>query len=457
MTSDRGKIFRRPLAFLVGEKGSGTAFGLFLTVAVLAVTGLVVDQSNAWRERTRMQVAADAAALAAATRIDNPEVGVARGMATAARILGDAGQISEEDFSFVSYDFAAGSLDPDGDINAVIVEAHRNEGRGNALPTHLLKFVGFNSWDMNVFSVAGAAPSAGVACADAAIITANFMDTGGGNTLDGRVCLHGEAGILTGGNDWYNEDVRLSSGSVGSITVNSYSPSDLSLDQLMVEEDLSPVIVPQLQTIHDELWNALYTSGITEYSGDLLPRSIFDIAGPIPVVRVEGWWGIQPNGLTENTIYVVNGGVQFAGALDIENVAIISNQGIGVGGGFNLRFDNIFFMGTQLNLAGNITWGPWSNACDATEFGVYLFGTQSLSMGGWGNATSINGVIGAAPQFNPGGSMNASGVYFESTSYLPLGGDININGCGRPALSADWNSVVVPTIGGSSSRPLLLQ
>jgi hypothetical protein len=441
----------------VREEGSGTVFGLFLTIAILAVAGLVIDQSNAWRERTRMQVAADAAALAAATSIDNPVVGIERGLATAERILGDAGQISAEDFSFVSYDFETGSFVRDGDINAVIVEARRNEGRGNALPTHLLKLVGFNSWDMIVFSVACAAPAGGVDCAVAAIITSYFMDTGGGNTMNGRVCLHGETGILTGGNDWYDEDVRLSSGSVNRITVNSYSPSDLSLDDLRVEEDLSPVIVPQLQAIHNDLWDALYTSGVTEYSGDLLPRSIFDSEDPIPVVRVEGWWGIQPNALAENTIYVVNGGVQFAGAVDIENVAIISNQGIGVGGGFNLRFDNIFFMGTQLNLAGNVTWGPWFNTCDATEFGVYLLGTQSLSMGGWGNATSINGVIGAAPQFNPGGSMNASGVYFESTGYLPLGGDININGCGRPPLRSDWNSVVVPRIGGSSSRPLLLQ
>ena len=83
-----------------------------------------------------------------------------------------------------------------------------------------------------------------------------------------------------------------------------------------------------------------------------------------------------------------------------------------------------------LNFSGSVDWGATTSPCNV-EYGVYAFGTQSLSLGGWTSGSRVSGMVGAAPRFEPGGAMNGTGVYFESDSFLSLGGNMDITGCGE--------------------------
>jgi len=103
---------------------------------------------------------------------------------------------------------------------------------------------------------------------------------------------------------------------------------------------------------------------------------------------------------------------------------------IGVGGGNKLFFDDVYFIGSNLNFSGSVDWGATTSPCNV-EYGVYAFGTQSLSLGGWTSGSRVSGMVGAAPRFEPGGAMNGTGVYFESDSFLSLGGNMDITGCGE--------------------------
>lgn len=439
------------------EDGSATVMGLsfFLTAAI--IMGLSLDQANAWRNQTQIQIAADAAALAGSANLSDATQARTIALQTARLNLGENASITPDDIQLGHLDpntltFVAGP-DASGSFEAVQVEASRTTDRSNAVPTFLLKLIGRDEFNVSAQSVAAMQPdiaaSGSAGCEDAVFLSTSTVQTGGSNELNGAVCIHGQTGVATGGGDYYSTEVRMSSPELDDIYLASYGPDNLPESAIKVARGMEPVLLPRLNDMHNALWSALWNSNVSEYDGDLLPGFLVD-GTPANVVRKNGWWNIQPNELVENTIYVVNGGAQFAGGVDIDNIAIIAKQGIGTGGGHNLSFNNVFFMGTQLNLAGNVSWGNRSDACADDEYGVYLFGTQSLSMGGWGQTAKVSGVVGAAPSFNPGGAMQATGVYFESGSHLDLGGNIEVNGCGT-ARSSDYELADVQMSVGSSS------
>ncbi len=425
--------------FLSNEDGTATVAGLSFLITGLMITGLALDQASGWKTHTQMQIAADAAALAGSANLDDPDYAQEIALETAQRNLTDKSAIQASDITLGHIDpdslsFVSGTNDA-GIYDAVHVDAARELSRGNALPTFLMHLVGQDSIDVSTTSVAASQENINsnggfAGCEDAVFLTSDKVNSGGGSNLEGAVCIHGEKAVQTGGGDYYGPEVRFSSIELENINISTYSPDSITEDELKVARSMQPAILPLLDDMHAELWDTFWNSGATTYSGDLLP-SFVTANGPANIVRIEkGHWAVQPGDLEENTIYVAKGGVQFAGDIDIDNIAIIADGRIGVGGGNNLSFDNIFFIGTQLSLAGNITWGRNADACEDDTYGVYLFGTESLSMGGWGGGATLSGVVGAAPRFNPGGSMDATGVYFESDSHMSIGGDLNIIGCG---------------------------
>lgn len=65
--------------------------------------------------------------------------------------------------------------------------------------------------------------------------------------------------------------------------------------------------------------------------------------------------------------------------------------------------------------------GDRVTACDV-NYDIYMFGTSRLSLGGWFSGAKVNGIVGASPQFDPGGAMQGTGVYFGTNSALGMGG-----------------------------------
>ena len=150
--------------FIEAERGSATVGGIFFTMATLSVTGLALDQANAWNVQTHLQVAADAAALAAATQINDFDAARALGIQTADANLKKSGVIGADDFVFGIWDatnMVFTSTDDEEAANAVRVTTDLDKAGGDAVPTYLLKFVGINYWNVNAGTIALAEPSAG--------------------------------------------------------------------------------------------------------------------------------------------------------------------------------------------------------------------------------------------------------------------------------------------------------
>ncbi|WP_373353168.1 pilus assembly protein TadG-related protein [Pseudoroseicyclus sp. CXY001] len=457
-----------PERFLRAEEGSASIWGIFVILASSMVMGLAIDYTNGWREQTRMQVAADAAALAAATRLDDLDTARQTAIDVAAMNLGDSGMVAAEDVEFGTYDpeslefveYLSAGLEAE-EVDAVRVWPRRTAERGNELSTYLLRLVGTEAFSIgaNAVALAPPAPASGgterPACSSATFLSTGHIQTGGGNSFYGDTCIHGEGGVATGGNDYLQESVRFSAPSLSQIYLAPYSPSNVPPENYKVERSLAPVILPTLSSRWTTMWNTFWNSTATTYSGPLLPDFMFE-GGPARIVRKSGWWTVQPGDVQPNTIYVINGGAQFAGNVQAHNVAFIVNGQLGVGGGNDLHFEDFFVFADRIQLAGNITWGPRSAWCDADAFSVYLFGRSALSMGGWGKAVSSHNVLGVAPDFNPGGAMTASGIYYEfSNRNASLGGNISIGAeCAGQYLESHYGRVDVPgpPVAGSGPR-----
>ncbi len=434
-------------ALLRSESGSATIWSIFWMTMMMMISGFVLDVSNAYRIRAQLQATADASALAAAGRLPDAEAARAAAISLSEinMPISKNGNVVLPTMVEIGYhDAQTGAFVPDTEpFDAVRVTAARGAGAGLPVPTFLIGMMGKESWNVAASSTArvrsGVANTPGDVCGGAMILSANQMNTGGGNTLSDGVCLHGETGLHTGGNDWFSPDVRLSAADIDTIVISPVREGSATAGEVKREMSLAPSLLPNLNAQFAALWNTLYHSGISTYGGELLPDFLYNASGYADIVRVnQWWWTVQPGDLQPHTIYLVNHGMQIAGRVEAQNVAIIANGQIGVGGGPNLHFDKTYFFGADaLNLAGNISYGDPVTYCDDGKFDVYLFSKTRIGLGGSGPGAWIYGMVAAAPDFQPGGSLkSAGGIYVEAQNTIQLGGNTQIAGCGQQ-LEAD--------------------
>ncbi len=165
------RAYKSVRAFVNGEAGAGTAFGLFIFVSIAMCLGLALDFTNTWRNRTYLSASVDIAAHAGAVAIANG--------ATTAEAIAEIEEIVEfnmptslfgnvlnatTDVTFASYDPDDGGFDSfsPADPNSVIVEVYRNKNRNNPVATYLMNFLGFDAF--NVEAISAAVYDASLAC-----------------------------------------------------------------------------------------------------------------------------------------------------------------------------------------------------------------------------------------------------------------------------------------------------
>ena len=434
--------------------GSGTIMSLFFLVTIALIAGIAIDGANGWRSRDRLQIAADSAALVAAAHVD--DLATARSLAKEAasrNLHGDETVVTDTDIVFGTWDeetdrFVALSEDEAAETpyEVVQVTAQRTAARANTVGTYLLRLAGVSEFEMNAMSYAVStskpATSSGVdpkACSAGTFISTGSIAAGGGNSFDGDVCFYGADRVSFGGNDYFSEDVRVMADDIDTIAIYSPRPDSAPIEDIKVEGQLEPVFLPKMDSLFNERWNAFYGHAGESYGGDLVPDFVKDPAtGTAKIVQYDGWWSIKRNQIEPYTIYVVNGGAQFGGNLDAHNVMFMVNGYFGTGGGHNLQFYDVYIFGTQIGLAGNVQWGDPEIVCNEKRYSVYLMAKNSISMGGWGNQTRIDGIVVAAPTIQPGGGLLGTHIYMESSNNFNIGGAWDVSECSVDRLSSYW-------------------
>ena len=145
-------MFRRPTDFVRDQKGSGPVYVIWMIV-LMVFAGIGIDTVNAYRMRTAMQAAADAAALAAVLDLPASEAEARQKAIDYANAIippeADSVMISPEDIQFGKWDQSSGKVIlAQGVSDSVVVNLELSGARGNQVSATLLRLLpGFTGFD----------------------------------------------------------------------------------------------------------------------------------------------------------------------------------------------------------------------------------------------------------------------------------------------------------------------
>lgn len=454
--------------FAASEEGTGTYIAGAAMFFGSIIGGFALDTAQGNLVQLKLQIATDAAALAASANIDNPTQARALALKTVEMNLGDeASAIRDSDIQFGNVDpetleFVAGPA-PDGSLTAVSVSAERSALRDNAVSTLLVRFVGLSEMERSASTVAatrrGGGGGAFASCEDAVLLSEGEVRIGGGLDLNGAVCVHGAQGVWTAGGSTFSQDVRFSADSMDAIAMAPYAPASIPEEQLKIARYLDPVLLPTLDQIGSNVWSELVGEcrwGASEpqvvdasagaeltleellavdglYMGATVPDFVLS-RGMADIVCLEDNITVNASDLKANTIYASMGHITVKGDASLDRIALISQGDIQVLGNANHNFDRMFLYADKIDLGSMATWGA-QFACSQDSYRVYAFGRNEIRLGG---SSTLHNVLSVAPTIVPAGNLTASGLYMESHNDLHLKGGTQITSC-EQALSSEFD------------------
>ena len=197
---------RQAAGFAKDQDGTTTVFGIFLFVTVLVIAGLALDVANAYRIRTHLQVAGDAAGHAAlvAREFNSPAVAKAKALEIADVHLPSAkfGSIlRSEDIVFGYWDEEDNDFDADPyAFDAVLVNTGRAQDRSNSVSTYLLKFAGIDGFNVRRQTVF---ETYRPTCFREGFVGEDIVEVTSGNQYTSGFCVHSNTHVsVNSGNDF---------------------------------------------------------------------------------------------------------------------------------------------------------------------------------------------------------------------------------------------------------------
>ncbi len=244
-------------AFAQDERGATTAFILFLIVCCLFVGGYAVDVGNVMTARTKLQIAADAAAHAALmtreTKSESDSILAAHNIALQNMPVDRFGTVLRDaDVQFGEYDQASGTFTPvAGERNAVRVETRQEANNGNAISTFLLKLVGFREWNITTEAIfITYYPS----CLREGFVAEDQVDLQSNNSFMNGFCVHSNAQVSMNSNNYFEPGTVVSMPDKTQVDLpNSGFESNVGL----------------VDALHSGSWNIRIVSRIDELIADL--------------------------------------------------------------------------------------------------------------------------------------------------------------------------------------------
>ena len=303
--------------FLLDETGGYTIWSLIWFVLYIAIGGLAVDITDAYRNQTMLQATADASALAGAMSL--PDVNEATTQALSystdnMNALVNGSVLRAEEVYTGNWDFDTRTFTEGGtDRNAVRVITRRDNGNGNPLAQNFLRILalfGHNpQWNINVEAIAVKyIPS----CINDGFVAQNRVFYRANNNFYNNICIHGQDdGVaLRGPNNYHEPGVRVSMGNLDDL--DAPGPAYASVEDNLAEGDLWPKDVPNINNIIE---------GLRTGDPDYVPDYMYVDKTGMPVVPTI----VHKNGnytgpFAENTIY----DIRCSGQLNLGQGTVIS-------------------------------------------------------------------------------------------------------------------------------------
>jgi Flp pilus assembly protein TadG len=242
----------RSIRFLYDDRGGGTIMGLLWFMLIVGITGMAVDVTDGFRNRTMLQATADASALAAV--IDLPEdaaLAVATAVTYAVNNMGsetNGNVLDPEDVTVGLWDPVTKSLDPGSAFpDAVMVTVNRSADNANAVPVNFLRIIGLETWNVTAQAVAQRfIPD----CLRDGLIAREIVDMSSNNGFVNEICIHGEQGVNIQSNNFFETGVNVSMPSLDMLEIPaSGMTSNIGLPVALRENHLDPRMVNHIDEI----------------------------------------------------------------------------------------------------------------------------------------------------------------------------------------------------------------
>ncbi len=394
-------IWNSAREFSRDESGVVTVWSLGWATAFLLIGGLSIDAGNAWRTKEMLQATADAAALAGTIELDAMTDDDAREEAIRIADL-NLGYTVLIDADIVSgaWDVDTRTLDTAAVLkDAVQVTTRRSSATDNALPTFLLKLIGFSSWDVGARATAQRFIPG---CIQSGLISRMRVEVSSNNEFLEGICLHGQTGVKISSNNYFEEGVKVTMPDLSSLQIpNSGLETNEGLEQALGEDWIDPKIVDHVSDIVTALKNPA-SSRQPDYINPSLPaisltRSGFEsatlIAGRVYKVNCTG--GSAMNIKTvQNIVLSTNCKLSFNALSKVSNAILAtsntSTQSINGSGNSIVGADDNCAPGggAQLITAGEVHFAS----------GLKLSGSQIVAVGSVTIAAQNDGIEGASIQ-----------------------------------------------------------
>ena len=423
----------RSYDFARDERGAGTIMGLLWFMLLVGITGLAVDATNGFRNRTMLQATADAAVLAAVIDLPNEAAAVTSAITNSTSnmpnaMYGDVLQLGDIEIGawrmpgrrFEEGGLVVNILDPDGPLipDAVRVTLHQTVANANAVPVNFLRIIGLRTWDVNVLAVAQRfLPE----CLNNGLVAAGMVDMSSNNHFSKRICIHGQRGVMESISNIHDIGVTVSTPSMYDDTIGIIVPAGkIEADEGLREAMREVSLVPRMVNRVDDIMLAMLDMesyvrpdyiGTTSTSGITLPRV---------ETRQKGWDFADA---TAGNVYHIEcepmQTVRIPGGTILTGVVIISDCNIVVGPGVEM---------SDVVLASLSTGNPGGNDGDHGNPGGNGQGGNTSGQGGAGveHANIVFSgkvVLGFADDCRDGG-----GVQIFSNASVQISSQAEING-----------------------------
>lgn len=397
------KALTRPNGFTRNENGGATAFSLFLLSAMLLIGGYAVDVSNVMTSRTKLQIAADAAAHAALltreTKSESDAIIAAIDVAQRnmpARTYGLV--LRDADVQFGDYNIDTDTFTPVvGALGAVRVETRQQAANGNAISTFLMKLVGFTEWNIATQSIFVTYQPT---CLREGFVAENVVDLQSNNSYVNGFCIHSNTYVSLNSNNYFEPGTVVSMPDTTNLQLpNSGFVTNLGLQEALHSGSWNIRIVKRIDALIADLrvfGSRRMPAYITSAQQVWLTNRIVEQADLVPgrVHRYNCGAGppltIRQNVVVDRVVLVTDCRVKFEQGVLLTNtvIATTNSSALSVTAAASLQ------VGANDNCAPGggaqiVTMGSMSFPADLRIYGGQLLAVRDIEFSA--NATGIQG------------------------------------------------------------------
>jgi Flp pilus assembly protein TadG len=418
--------------FANNEAGGGTIMGLLWFALLVGITGMAVDVTDGFRNRTMLQATADSSALAAAIDLPDKAVAVATAVTYAVDNMGtelNGSVLDPADVLVGLWDGATQSLDQTSLVpDAVMVTVHRSSANANALPVNFLRIMGLQTWNVTAQAVAQRfIPE----CLRDGLIAREIVDMTSNNGFVNEICIHGEQGVDIESNNYFETGVNVSTPRIPEmLDLNGNGmTSNIGLPPALRENHLDPRMVNHITEITDAFL-AMNTVSATALTAKVMPSYIdmtkdvivtdnrfnFQSAIPHRVYHVQCQPMrnlVLPAGiLLDMIVLIADCQITIGANSTVTDSVIISRSGPTPGGNANLNIGD-----ANISTAAGVQLGKPDNC--ATGGGVQLFSNATIHTS---STTRIDGVqmVALGDIFLGARSMGINGISAQSGGTIKM-------------------------------------